>query len=162
MTIDQLQLAPNARKGAEWARATFPDLVFTSGRRDTYGQARAMAWNVVTRGQNWLMQTYKPSPLLTTLQTWLSQHPEADDRDTIADGFYQVFLAAHSNDVMRFSRHFTGDAWDAAWPLEPGRGEIIVAKIRREMPKEYGLDKVIDKEGDLRVIHVQFAPSVDI
>jgi len=160
LTIAQLHLAPYARMGAEWALARHPGLVFTSGRRDVLDQARVMAQNVVRHGRQWVTQTYQPSPLITTLQEWLHRHDDIRETKQIAEGFYDCLLACHSGELTRLSRHLTGDAWDAAWPGDV-EGASIVDDIAINMPAEYGFDKVIDREGGLRVIHVQFAPSVE-
>lgn len=161
LMIAQLQLAPNARRGAEWVRARHPEIVFTSGRRDVLDQARVMAQNTVKYGRAWIEQTYRPSPMIDTLKEWLHRHDDIQETKQIADGFYACLLACHSGDLSRLSRHLTGDAWDAAWPGD-AMGEAIVEDIQRNMPAEYELDKVIDREGGLRVLHVQFAPSIEI
>lgn len=161
MTIAQLKLSPNARNGAEWALSRYPGLVFTSGRRDVRDQARVMASNVAKYGRTWLTATYKPTAILTTLNEWLTQNEDATDSKLIADGFYECLLACHSGDLSTLSKHLTGDAWDAAWPGND-EGERICADLRANMPVEYGLTKVIDREGTLRVIHAQFSPSVQV
>jgi len=162
VNIDQLKLSPNARKGAEWVKARYPGLVFTSGRRDVMGQARAMAWNVAAYGRDWMRNTYKPSAVIDALYQWLDVHPQESRYKVIADGFHECLLACHSDHLMRLSRHLTGDAWDAAWPGTDAEGERICQDIRDNMPKECGLDKVIDREGGLRIIHAQFAPSIEV
>lgn len=156
-----MQLSPNARKGAEWAKARHPALVFTSGRRDVRDQARVMAKNVATYGRGWLFATYKPTPILDTLNAWLEANATVTEAKVIADGFYECLLACHSGQLTTLSRHLTGDAWDAAWPGDD-EGERICQDIQINMPIEYGLDKIIDREGGLRIIHAQFAPSVAI
>jgi hypothetical protein len=161
LTIAQLQLAPNARRGAEWVRARHPEIVFTSGRRDVLDQARVMAQNTVKYGRAWIGQTYRPSSMIDTLNEWLHQHDDIHETKQIADGFYECLLACHSSGLSRLSRHLTGDAWDAAWPGDV-LGDAIVKNIVLNMPAEYGLDRVINREGGLRVLHVQFTPSIAI
>lgn len=161
MTIPQLHLTPNARRGAEWVLARHPSIRFTSGRRDVLDQAEVMAGNVVRYGRQWVAQTYRTSPLIDTLTEWLHRHDGIRDTNTIAHGFYDCLLACHSGELTRLSRHLTGDAWDAAWPGDEV-GMAIVQDIREHMPTEYQLDKVLDREGSMRIIHVQFAPSVEI
>jgi len=161
LTIEQMKLSPNARHGAEWVRARHPQIVFTSGRRDVLDQSRVMAENTVRYGRTWLVRTYKPSPLIDTLHGWLQSRPDAVDAKTITNGFYECLLACHSGQLTTLSRHLTGDAWDAAWPGDT-EGEKIVKDIQIHMPVEYGLDKLIDREGGLRLIHAQFKPSVEI
>ena len=161
LTIAKMQLSPNARRGAEWIRDRWPKLVFTSGRRDALDQARVMAHNTVKYGRNWIVSTYKPSPIVDTLNGFLLDRPELVDTQSIAHGFYECLLACHSGQLTSLSRHLTGGAWDAAWPGD-AEGEKIVKDIQIHMPVEYGLDKVIDREGGLRLIHAQFKPSVEI
>lgn len=162
LTIAQMKLAPNARKGAEWVQARHPQVVFTSGRRDVRDQARVMANNVTKYGRGWLFATYKPTPILSTLNGWMEQHPTVTESKLIADGFYDCLLACHSGQLTTLSRHLTGDAWDAQWPASDEEGERICADIETHMPAEYQMSKLIKREGALRVIHVQFAASVEV
>lgn len=154
-----MQLSPNARKGAEWALARHPSLVFTSGRRDVRDQARVMAKNVATYGRGWLFATYKPTPILDTLNGWLERNQAVTEPKLIADGFYDCLLACHSGQLTTLSRHLTGDAWDAAWS---DQGEAIAKDLSLHMPEEYQMTKILTREGALRVLHVQFAPSVEV
>ena len=161
LTIAQMKLSPNARNGAQWVLARHPQIVFTSGRRDPLNQARVMAENTVKYGRSWIIKTYKPSLIIDTLHGWLQDHQRETQASIIAQGFYECLLACHSGDLTKLSRHLTGDAWDAAWPGET-EGERICQDIHINMPVAYRLDKVIDREGALRVIHVQFEPSVEV
>lgn len=161
LTIAQMKLSPSARKGAEWVLARHPGIVFTSGRRDVLDQARVMAQNTVRYGRGWILTTYKPSPIIDTLHGWLVDHADILETQVIATGFYDCLLACHSGQLTTLSRHLTGDAWDAAWPGDE-KGEQIVRDIQIHMPVEYGLHRVIDREGGLRIIHAQFAPSVEV
>lgn len=161
LTIAQMKLSPNARRGAEWVKARHPSTVFTSGRRDVLDQARVMASNTVKYGRAWIIKTYKPSPMIDSLHGWLEDHPTVSDQKEIATGFYECLMACHSGDLTKLSRHLTGDAWDAAWPGDVD-GERICFDIQLNMPVEYQLDKVIDREGGLRLIHAQFAPSIEV
>lgn len=160
LTIDQLNLAPNARKGAIWAKQRHPTLVFTSGRRDVRDQARVMAQNCVRYGREWLWETYKQTRIIRTLSRWLDQHPDAVAAPQIAEGFYEALLAHHAGELATLSRHLTGDAWDAQWPGE--EGDAIAKDIEMNMPAEYFLEKIITQEGRHRVIHCQFAHSVEV
>lgn len=159
--IAQMKLSPNARRGAEWVLARHPGTVFTSGRRDVLDQARVMAANTVKYGRAWILKTYKPSLMIDSLHGWLEDHPAVSEPKEIMYGFYECLMACHSGDLARLSRHLTGDAWDAAWPGDDD-GERICKDIQINMPVEYQLDKVIDREGGLRLIHAQFAPSIEV
>lgn len=169
LLLDQMKLAPNARKGAAWVMIRHPLVVFTSGRRDTQAQARVMAKNVLLYGRGeWLLKTYKrqpngnPKPVISAMQHWINEHPDAMTVSQVADGLYQCMLAANTRDLSTLSKHFTGDAWDAQWPADDDEGERICADIEANMPPEYQMEKVIKKEGSLKVIHVQFAGSVEV
>src|SRR5262249_62141138 len=74
--IEALDLAPVARAAAYELKRLHPGVVFTSGRRDTTGQARAMASNVV-KNRKWIVQTYKASEACAACQKWVDDHPEA-------------------------------------------------------------------------------------
>lgn len=161
LTIAQMKLSPNARKGAEWVRSRHPGIVFTSGRRDPLDQSRVMAENTVKYGRNWILKTYKPSPIIDTLCDWLDQNPSKRDAKLITHGFYECLLACHSGHLTKLSKHLTGDAWDAAWPGDE-LGKQICADMQINMPVEYYLDKIIDREGGLKIIHAQFAPSIEV
>lgn len=162
LTIAQMKLSPNARKGAEWVKARHPQVVFTSGRRDVRDQARVMAKNVTKYGRGWLLATYKPTAILKTLNGWIEQHPAVAEAKVMADGFYECLLACHSGELSTLSRHLTGDAWDAQWPASDEEGERICTDIEMNMPSDFQMMKVIKREGALRVIHVQFAASVAV
>ena len=161
LTIAQMKLSPNARKGAEWVRDRYPAIVFTSGRRDPLDQSRVMAENIVRYGRVWLTKTYKPSPIIDTLTDWLTKNPDVTSAKLIAHGFYDCLLACHSGHLTKLSKHLTGDAWDAAWPGDE-LGKKICSDMQINMPIEYGLQKIIDREGGLRIIHAQFVPSVEV
>jgi hypothetical protein len=156
LTIAQMQLSPFARRGAEIMLAKHPGLVFTSGRRDVFDQARAMAQNVL-RDRAWLIKTYKPGPVLSTLQACVLDHPEATTVPAMADHFYEAMLAFDTEVLMRFSRHFTGDAWDAQWP-----GDEAAKAICADVLSLPHLDKLLTREGKLKLIHAQFEPSVEV
>ena len=162
LNIAQMKLSPNARKGAEWVKDRHPSIVFTSGRRDPKDQARVMAQNVAIYGIGWLFATYKMTPALKTLNAWVEANPTVKEPKLIAEGFYNCLLACHSGDLYTLSKHLTGDAWDAQWPADEAEAERICADIQANMPAEYQMTKLITREGALRVIHVQFAPSVEV
>src|SRR5689334_15050853 len=81
--ISSLQLAPTAKKAAEALLKEFPDIVFTSGRRDLTDQARAMAGNVVSK-RDWIKKTYLASDASKACQKWVDEHPEATSQKDIA------------------------------------------------------------------------------
>lgn len=159
--IDRLQLSPNARRAAEWVRRRYPDLRFTSGRRSLEDQARVMAQNTMRYGREWVKRTYRYSPAIAAIVDWLERAPHIVDYDGVRDGIYATLLAQSDADLLRVSRHLTGDAFDLAWPGDT-LGPTIAQDVRENMPREFGLEKLIDREGGLRVLHLQFAPSVEV
>src|SRR5215470_9907579 len=82
-SIDDLGLIEHAKSGAQALRNQFPNIVFTSGRRDVEKQASAMAGNVV-RNRKWIEQTYRASPQRDALQRWVDSHAEAQTKAAIA------------------------------------------------------------------------------
>ena len=75
-TIESLNLSPKAKKAAEQLLKEYPDIVFTSGRRDLAGQAHAMAGNVVKK-RDWIEKTYATNDASKACQKWVDDHPEA-------------------------------------------------------------------------------------
>jgi hypothetical protein len=58
--VSSLGLSATAKKAAEALVKQFPDVEFTSGKRDLDEQAQAMAANV-TANRNWIKETYASS-----------------------------------------------------------------------------------------------------
>src|SRR5262245_22280573 len=73
--IETLQLAPKARAAAYALKRAHPSITFTSGRRSTRDQARAMAANVV-KNRKWIEETYRQSKVCTKCQEWVDTHPD--------------------------------------------------------------------------------------
>ena len=165
-----MQLAPNARRGAELTQVQFPWLVFTSGRRDPRTQARVMATNLAT-DRAWMLATYRPSPPIELLQDWLDAFPDQTTADQISEGLYGVMQTMEPAVLRKLSRHFTGDAWDAQWPRSLGmEGSwvdndplgLAVRDFILALPVELGVEKVLTKEGTLKILHAQFMSTVEI
>lgn len=161
LTIPEMRLSPNARRAAELVRQAHPDAVFTSGRRDVRGQARAMAVNVVRHGPTWLRDTYKDQRMVALLMTYTEENKElASDPKLLANGFYEQLMEHYAGNLMRFP-HLRGDAFDIAWPMLPNglidriTGDAICATIEH-LPVELGLQLLLKKEGKHDVIHAQF------
>jgi peptidoglycan L-alanyl-D-glutamate endopeptidase CwlK len=147
--IVRLQLNDNAQNAAVILRAAYPGTVFTSGRRSIQDQAHAMAGNVV-KNRQFIVQTYKASPTCSQCQQWVDSHPQATTQDQIAAGLLQVFQAAPESEVMKFSRHLSGNAFDVQPVLADA--EAIVAFIRK-LPL---LELFLDHEAGLVRWHAQF------
>lgn len=151
MDIDGLGLVGPARAGAVAVLAKFPDVVFTSGRREVADQARAMAGNVAVR-RKWIEQTYAATPESASLQAWVDHHPEAKTAAQLAAGFTAIMAGWTDAQKGRLSKHFSGQAWDLQ-PMAGPRGTAVKAFIRA-LP---GLTKFLEKEGGLIRWHAQFA-----
>lgn len=145
-----LGLVDYAQAAADALRAEFPDLVFTSGRRDSKAQARAMAGNVV-RNRRWIVETYTASPQRAQLQRWVDEHPEARTAAQIGAGLEAVMADWSDAQKARLSRHFSGQAFDIH-PVAGAQGTRIKAAIRR-LPH---LRKFLENEGGLVIWHADF------
>ena len=146
MTIDELNLAPIAKNAATILSTKYPQLEFTSGRRNVFQQAHAMAGNVVKR-RNFIGKTYIAG---AKLQAWVDAHPEAKTVDQITAGLEQVMKAMPEAELTKISRHLTGRAFDIR-PVN-ANAAAIKADIRR-LP---GLHKFLEQEAGLIRWHAQF------
>jgi len=146
MTIEELQLAPVARKAATILHNKYPQLEFTSGRRSIFQQAHAMANNVVLN-RKWIGQTYLAG---AKLQQWVDKHPAAKSVDAITAGLEQTMKAMPEAELLKISRHLTGKAFDVR-PVNAN-----AAAIKSAILKLPGLNKFLDKEGGLIRWHAQF------
>jgi hypothetical protein len=148
MTIEEMRLAPAAKKAATIIKSKHPMLEFTSGRRDIRQQAHAMAANIVAlHDRKWIGKTYLAGG---KLQTWVDSHPEAGTVDALTDGLERTMTAMPENELMKISRHLTGRAFDIR-PIT-ANAEGIKADIRR-LP---GLHRFLDREGGQVRWHAQF------
>lgn len=165
-TIEQLRLAPNARRAAELVQAAHPQAQFTSGRRDVYDQARVMAANVVRLGAHWLKDTYRDPRLVKLLMTYVAENPEqAASATLLTNGFYEALVTHYAGELTRFP-HLRGDAFDLAWPvyadgvIDRTTGNAMCHTIET-LPVELGLRMILKREGKLDVIHAEFAHAVE-
>src|SRR5262245_34442339 len=104
--IEALNLAPAARAAAYALQRLHPGVVFTSGRRDKVGQARAMASNVV-ENRKWIEQTYKASEARTACQRWVDSHPAATTQAQIQEGLVSVFNSLSADQLGNLSKHLS-------------------------------------------------------
>jgi len=166
MTIEEMRLAPNARQGAVLVLAAHPGIVFTSGRRDARDQARAMAANTIRYGVDWLGQTYRNRQMVGELEGWIAQHLDQSASLTLmTEGFYRTIVATQAGQLAQFP-HCRGDAFDIQIPRF-GSGQIDedeTNRIRRTietLPVGLGLQLILTREGQHRVIHAQFNHGVE-
>ena len=161
-----MQLAPNARRAAQMLRETHPSIVFTSGRRDMRGQARAMAENTIRHGVGWLNSTYKNKEMVEQLEDWMEANlDKTASKQQMTEGFYQTLVTLQAGRLTQFP-HCRGDAFDIQCPrFADGRiDELSVSAIKRTieaLPVELGLQLILTREGALRIIHAQFAHAVE-
>lgn len=149
-SIDELSLVDYARAAAEALRRAHPQVVFTSGRRDSQAQASAMAGNVVQR-RRWIADTYTDTAESRALQQWVDNHPTATTQAAIAAGLAGVMANWTDAQKSRLSRHFGGQAFDVQ-PVGGQAGEAIKATIK-SLPRRR---RFLQSEGGLTIWHVDF------
>jgi len=166
MTIEQLRLSPNAQHAAQIVQAKHPTVLFTSGRRDVREQARVMAENTIRYGVGWLGETYKNRQMVESLEDWMEQNlDKTSSVPMMTEGFYVTLTSTMPGQLMQFP-HCRGDAFDIQCPrFASGQvDEQTVSQIRHTLetlPNELGLQLILTKEGAHRVIHAQFAHTVE-
>ena len=166
LTIDQMHLSPNARRAAQLVLMAHPTVIFSSGRRDARGQAHAMAVNTIRYGVGWLGQTYKNQDMVQNLERWMELNLEKTASvNLMTEGFLDTLMTEHAGQLAQFP-HCRGDAFDIQCPrFESGQiDEDATAKIQRtieSLPVELGLQLILTREGQARVIHAQFNHVVD-
>jgi|ERR1700680_4105296 len=151
MKAAELDLIGSAAAAAVLLENEFPDVVFTSGRRDLAAQAHAMASNVVAAGRDWISRTYLPSEACSACQGWVDSHPETDAIADVAAGLLSVLEPFGDDQLCRLSKHLSGQAFDVA-PITGPRGDAIQERISK-LP---GLEKFLHQEGGLIRWHAQF------
>lgn len=150
-SIEELNLSPSTKSAAEKLLKQFPvDVKFTSGRRDISEQAAAMASNVV-KYRKWIEKTYVDTAQRAALQKWVDDNPKATTTSAIATGLEGVMNSWSEDQKRRFSRHFTGDAFDLL-PVDNPLGEEIIKAIK-ELPNYH---KFFPSEGGIEIWHAQF------
>ena len=148
MTIEELNLTPVAENAARLLKQKFPNLEFTSGRRDIPQQAHAMARNIVETGnRQWIAETYKAA---ANLQQWVDAHPNAKSIDEITAGLRATMEAMPEVELLKVSKHLSGKAFDIR-PV-PANANAIKNFIRA-LP---GLSVFLEKEAGVTRWHAQF------
>ena len=147
--IEKLDLASAAKAGAYELKRLHPGVVFTSGRRDTVAQARAMASNVAKK-RKWIVETYKESAARAACQTWVDEHPEATTPAQIQEGLVSVFNSLTADQLGGLSKHLSGNAFDVQ-PVDKD-----AAAIKASIRGLQGLGLFLDREGGLERWHAEF------
>jgi GH24 family phage-related lysozyme (muramidase) len=146
--ISPLNLSPKAKKAAEALLEKYPDIIFTSGRRDLAEQAKAMAQNVV-QARDYIKSTYKTNDAGTACQKWVDDHQDATTEDKIAAGLLKT-LTELGDKAGQISLHLTGDAFDVQ-PVPKDAPAILKA-----MKELKGCTEFFEKEAGLVIWHVGF------
>lgn len=149
--VSELGLVGNALAGAKALKAKFPNVEFTSGRRDFKDQARAMASNVVHK-RNFIIRTYSARPEAQILQDWVNGHPAANTTAKIATGLVNIMEGWSDAQRGKMSRHLSGHAFDVQ-PIPNGAAATAIKAAIRALP---GLHKFLEKEAGLVRWHAQF------
>ena len=147
--IERLNLRPIARQAAYELKRQHPQVVFTSGRRDKAGQARAMAENSAGR-PSWISETYAPNKASVACQKWVLDNPQARAVDQIAAGLLGVMNTLSDTELGQMSRHLSGDAFDIQ-PVEPDH-----RNIKGTIRTLAGLRNFFDRDGGLIRWHAEF------
>jgi len=150
LSVDDLDLVDYAKAAADKLQADFPDVIFTSGRRNVLQQANAMAGNVV-QNRTWIEETYLATKERDDLQGWVDANPTANTKEAIAAGLAGIMANWTDDQKSRFSRHFSGQAFDVQ-PVVGTRGGNIKVAIQ-SLPD---LRKFLDNEGGLIIWHADF------
>jgi hypothetical protein len=153
LSVDDLNLVDYAKAAANQLQSDFPDVIFTSGRRDVTQQADAMGANLV-QNRNWIADTYIVSKERDDLQAWVDANPTATSKDAIATGLAAIMSNWTDDQKSRFSRHFSGQAFDVQ-PVAGTSGDTLKAGIK-SLPN---LRKFLDNEGGLVIWHADFEVS---
>lgn len=153
--IDALDLQPKAKKVAIALKTKYSQITFNSGKRDAAEQASAMAANVV-EDRTGYFATYKATDLAKQLQDWVDKNPKATDQATIAAGLKSVMDTWANKDLLRLSKHLTGEAFDMQ-PIESDKQAADIKKDAKEMAQKEGSSgsDFLEKEGKLTRWHVQ-------
>ncbi len=163
LTIADMRLTANAAEAARRIEQEFPFVHFTSGKRDIATQARVMASNVCLVGPDWLdIYGSKWHRIIKALKVHVSENPEQlKDKAKLALEFYDIFNNYFKRELEQFP-HVTGRAFDIKWPrLADGSLDktkwYALCEFIENLPPELALEKLLRKEGNVEVIHAQFA-----
>ncbi|WP_250510338.1 hypothetical protein [Caballeronia sp. GACF4] len=151
-SIDDLDLAPHAKVGAESLRQQFGSIVvFTSGRRSVDDQARVMAHNIVEKqDRQWIGKTYINGQ---ELQKWVDDHPKAQTQEELEAGLLSVMNTWDETKLGNLSRHLTGAAFDMQ-PITSDKRKAVRDALD-ELPFVEA-NKILENESGVKVWHVPF------
>lgn len=158
MLVSELDLSPVAKAAAEKLVASFPQVVFTSGRRDLRKQAEVMATNEL-RDPGWVKSTYKISEPFV----WWIEQNKPKSQVEMAIGFHDVMMRMSQEEIDQVSKHLSGNAFDIKPIIDKTgmpttEGFEIVDFCRSKL----GAEKILLREGNLIVWHVQFSTVKEV
>ena len=153
LSVDDLNLSEYAASGATTLKNAYPQICFTSGRRNVQQQADAMASNIVKNCQ-WINQTYKQSDERDSLQKWVDDNPDATTADQISAGLQSIMQNWTDEQKGRLSKHFAGLAFDVQ-PLSDNADEV--KNFIKTLPH---CMQFLDSEGGLVIWHAAFDANV--
>ena len=152
MTVEELDLVSYARDAAALLFAQCPYVVFTSGRRDWYEQAHAMARNQIKAqmqgNPQWVGGTYRHEP---QFQAWFDEH-QHESLEVTTDAFFRIALALPEELQARFA-HPAGRAFDCQHAEIPDHQREIETAIGKLPHLEFWTPN----EGGILVNHAQFS-----
>lgn len=155
--VERLGLISPAREAALALAKRFPEIEFTSGRRGTLAQARAMAYNIVaSENRRWASLVYKPSKALTAIQNWINANPDVKGVGQLADGINAVLVALDWRETAKLSKHLTGEAFDIKPLPRDRRNAARRAEILEAIKQSKGLTLFLEREAGLERWHAQF------
>jgi len=147
-SISSLGLSSTAKKAAEELQKAYPDIEFTSGKRDLSEQADAMAGNVV-KTRDYIKKTYASGDASKACQKWVDDHPDAKSQKDIAAGLLETLKGLGSK-AGQISKHLTGDAFD----VQPVTKDADA--IKKTIRALTGIKKFLEKEAGLTIWHAEF------
>lgn len=145
----EMFLTPEAEEAAQ----AYLDMggILLCGHRDIWGQAHAMAENIVKRAashdgaRDWIALTYKHGEFL---QGVVDAHPDATTIEDLTDILYAALEVMPSEQLMQISHHLLMPC-----PVFDGQPGSVPDDLVQTLP---GLTKFLPKEGGLPRCHVEF------
>lgn len=143
--VGELNLAEPANTIARYLAWTFPEVIFTSGRRMLSDQAHAMAENI-RLNRNWIQQTYVPSHASLACQSYVDDATTGGD---IAAGLLAVLAQFSDVELAKLSKHLSGEAFD----IMPVNDPVLIGWLHARAAAVGG--KFLTREGGLARFHFE-------
>ena len=150
-------LKPAAAKLAGEFLAFHPDAYLVSGSRDIYGQAQAMADNIIRRDNPaWISQTYIKSDARDACQAAVDDLTQPLQEPLVAAAILGALELLTPDQLEHLSWHLRAEAFDAG-PV--GRADLeadLALRVQRHI--QQGGDpgsRLLTREGGMPKLHVQ-------